>query len=171
MQKYDLSGFKVGDLAVYPSHGVGVVKGIKRYDVSGTNQNFYVLKVLDSEATIMVPVNNSSTVGLRKVIKKSLVPKVYAILKQTRDGCDCEDTQTWNRRYREYTDRIKTGCVMELATVLRDLYLLKLDKELSFGERRMLDTAKGLLITELSIVKKTKVEKVEAEFDQLMDGC
>jgi RNA polymerase-interacting CarD/CdnL/TRCF family regulator len=86
MQKYDLGGFKVGDLAVYPSHGVGVVKGIKRYDVSGTNQNFYVLKVLDSEATIMVPVNNSSTVGLRKVIKKSLVPKVYAILKQTRRG-------------------------------------------------------------------------------------
>jgi CarD family transcriptional regulator len=60
---------------------------------------------------------------------------------------------------------------MELATVLRDLYLLKLDKELSFGERRMLDTAKGLLITELSIVRKTKVEKVEAEFDQIMDGC
>jgi CarD family transcriptional regulator len=169
MPKYDLSGFKTGDLAVYPAHGVGVVESIECCEVSGENQTFYVLKVIDSEATIMVPVNNSISVGLRKIMKKSMVPKVYAILKDRTNKKDLTvDNQTWNRRYREYTDKIKTGCVMELATVLRDLYLLKHDKELSFGERRMFDTAKNLLIRELSIVKNTKAEKVEEELHRIM---
>jgi CarD family transcriptional regulator len=143
--KYDPSGFKIGDIAVYPAHGVGVVEGIECCEVSGENQTFYVLRVIGSEATIMVPINNTISVGLRKVMTKSMVPKVYAILKD-RKGKKCIDfdNQTWNRRYREYTEKIKTGCVMELAAVLRDLYLLKHDKELSFGERRMLDTAKNL---------------------------
>jgi CarD family transcriptional regulator len=169
MPNYDLSDFKKGDLAVYPAHGVGVVEGIECCEISGENQTYYVLKVLDSEATIMVPVNNSSSVGLRKVMKKSMVPKVYAVLKQRKDKKGLVlDNQTWNRRYREYTEKIKTGCVMELAAVLRDLYLLKHDKELSFGERRMLDTAKNLLVKELSIVKNTKMEKVEKELHRMM---
>ncbi len=167
--KYEVTGFKAGDLAVYPAHGVGIVESIECCEVSGENQTFYILKVFDSEATIMVPVKNATTVGLRKVMKKSMVPKVYAILKDRKGKKDCLlENQTWNRRYREYTDKIKTGCVMELATVLRDLYLLKHDKELSFGERRMLDTAKNLLVKELSIVKNKEVEKVEEELNRIM---
>ncbi len=166
---YDVSDFKTGDLAVYPAHGVGVVEGIECCEVSGENLTFYVLKVFDSEATIMVPVKSANSTGLRKVMKKSMVPKVYAILKDRKSKKDCLlDNQTWNRRYRSYTEKIKTGCVMELAAVLRDLYLLKLDKELSFGERRMLDTAKNLLVKELSIVRNIKVEKVEAELNLMM---
>lgn len=166
---YEFSGFKTGDLAVYPAHGVGVVEGIECCEVSGENQTFYVLRVFDSEATIMVPVKTASSGGLRKVMKKSMLPKVYAILKDRKSKKDCLlDTQTWNRRYRSYTEKIKTGCVMELAAVLRDLYLLKLDKELSFGERRMLDTAKNLLVKELSIVKNIKVEKIEEELNLIM---
>lgn len=169
MLKYDPNCFKVGDLAVYPSHGVGVVEGIECCEVSGQNHTFYVLKVFESEATIMVPVTNASSVGLRKVMKKSMVPKVYAILKERNDkDSNAADNQTWNRRYREYTEKIKTGCVMELAAVLRDLYLLKHDKELSFGERRMLDTAQSLLVKELSVVKNTKAEKIEEELRRMM---
>ncbi len=114
----------------------------------------------------MVPVDTASSVGLRKIVKKSQVPKVYEILMDRKDVV--LDNQTWNRRYREYTDKIKSGCVMEVARVLRDLYVLKLDKELSFGERRMLDTAKNLLVKELSIAKNIKEEKVEEELSRIM---
>ncbi|MCK5236819.1 MAG: CarD family transcriptional regulator [Deltaproteobacteria bacterium] len=158
--------FKSGDLAVYPAHGVGVIEGIERRQVSGSNLSFYVLKVMGNDATIMVPTTNAAGVGLRKIMKKSMVPKVYKILKDHK-GCDV-DNQTWNRRYREYTEKIKTGCVMEVATVLRDLYILKHGKELSFGERRMLDTARTLLVKELSVAKKIKEEKIEAELDKIM---
>ncbi len=140
--------------------------GVETREVSGLNQNFYILKILNTEATIMVPVDTASSVGLRKIVKKSQVPKVYEILMDRKDVV--LDNQTWNRRYREYTDKIKSGCVMEVARVLRDLYVLKLDKELSFGERRMLDTAKNLLVKELSIAKNIKEEKVEEELSRIM---
>ncbi len=140
--------------------------GVETREVLGLNQNFYILKILNTEATIMVPVDTASSVGLRKIVKKSQVPKVYEILMDRKDVV--LDNQTWNRRYREYTDKIKSGCVMEVARVLRDLYVLKLDKELSFGERRMLDTAKNLLVKELSIAKNIKEEKVEEELSRIM---
>ncbi|MBI5454744.1 MAG: CarD family transcriptional regulator [Deltaproteobacteria bacterium] len=158
--------FKTGELAVYPAHGVGMIMGVESRDVSGINKAFYILKILDTEATIMVPIETASTVGLRKIVKKSLVPKIYEILKDRKEVV--LDNQTWNRRYRDYTDKIKSGCVMEVAKVLRDLYLLKFDKELSFGERRMLDTAKNLLVKELSIAKNIKEEKVEEELLRIM---
>ncbi|OGP25580.1 MAG: CarD family transcriptional regulator [Deltaproteobacteria bacterium GWC2_56_8] len=158
--------FKSGELAVYPAHGVGMIMGVESRDVSGINKAFYILKILDTEATIMVPIETASNVGLRKIVKKSLVPKIYEILKDRKEVV--LDNQTWNRRYRDYTDKIKSGCVMEVAKVMRDLYLLKFDKELSFGERRMLDTAKNLLVKELSIAKNIKEEKVEEELLRIM---
>ena len=164
--KVDLS-FKTGDLAVYPAHGVGKVIGVETREVSGIGTSFYIIKVLDTDATIMVPVQNAHHVGLRKVMEKSQVPKVYEILKNHDDNT--ADTQTWNRRYREYTEKIKSGSVMELAKVLRDLYVLKFDKELSFGERKMFDTAKTLLVKELSVAKKTDEEKIEEELYQLLE--
>ncbi|MBI1910529.1 MAG: CarD family transcriptional regulator [Deltaproteobacteria bacterium] len=158
--------FKIGELAVYPAHGVGMIMGIECREVSGLNKHFYILKIMDTEATIMVPIETASSVGLRKIVKKSMVPKIYEILKDRTDVI--LDNQTWNRRYREYTDKIKSGCVMEVAKVLRDLYMLKSGKELSFGERRMLDTAKNLLVKELSIAKNIKEEKVEEELFRIM---
>jgi len=161
-----LKDFKIGDLTVYPAHGVGKIEGIEKREISGSDQKFFVIKVLETGATIMVPINNATAVGLRKVMTKSMVPKVYGILKK-RQKLQF-DSQTWNKRYREYTDKIKTGCAMEVAGVLRDLYILKADKELSFGERKMMDTAKNLLIKELSVAKNAKEEKIEAELDALM---
>ncbi|MBI5562734.1 MAG: CarD family transcriptional regulator [Deltaproteobacteria bacterium] len=160
--------FKAGELAVYPAHGVGLIVGVESREVSGQNKHFYMLRILDTEATIMVPLDSAATVGLRKIVKKSMVPKIYAILKDRTDTI--LDNQTWNRRYRDYTEKIKSGCVMEIARVLRDLYLLKFDKELSFGERRMLDTAKNLLVKEISIAKNIKEEKIEEELVRIMQG-
>lgn len=166
MPKNTVESFKVGELAVYPAHGVGTIVGVESREVSGESTHFYILKIIDTEATIMVPVDTAAVVGLRKIVKKSMVPKVYEILMDRTDSI--VDNQTWNRRYRDYTDKIKSGCVMEVAKVLRDLYLLKFDKELSFGERRMLDTAKNLLVKELSIAKNIKEEKVEEELNKIM---
>lgn len=168
MSKIICQSFKTGELAVYPAHGVGMIMGVEARDVSGINKSFYVLKILDTEATIMVPIETASTVGLRKIVKKSMVPKIYQILRDRKEVII--DNQTWNRRYRDYTDKIKSGCVMEVAKVLRDLYLLKLDKELSFGERRMLDTAKNLLVKELSIARNVREEKVEEELLRIIQS-
>ena len=166
MSKVSVESFKEGELAVYPAHGVRQIMGVECRESSGQSKSFYMLKILDTEATIMVPIDSAASVGLRKIVKRSMVPKIYAVLKDRNDTI--LDNQTWNRRYRDYTDKIKSGCVMEIARVMRDLYLLKFDKELSFGERRMLDTAKGLLVKEISIAKKSKEEKIEEELIKLM---
>ena len=144
--------FRVGDLAVYPAHGVGRIEAIETREISGQRQNFYIMKILENGMIIMIPVNNVNSVGLRDIIEEEEVAKVYEIMKK-RDIPP--DNQTWNRRYRDYMEKIKTGSVNEVAEVLRDLYLLKVDKDLSFGERKMLDTAQSLLLKELSIAKKT----------------
>ena len=149
--------FKIGDKAVYPAHGVGVIEDIKCKVISGAKRNFYVLRIIDKEMTIMIPTDNTESVGLRCIIDKKEVPKVFRILSERNLEMD---SQTWNRRYREYMEKIKSGSVFEVAEVLRDLVHLKGDKDLSFGERQMLDLAQNLLVKELSIAKNTDEEKI-----------
>ena len=154
------SDFKVGEKVVYPAHGVGVIESLQVRNVSGTQKRFYMLRIVDSEMTIMIPTENVHSVGLRRVIGKEMVNKVYRILREKKVEVD---QQTWNRRYREYTEKIKTGSVLEIAKVLRDLFVLKNDKELSFGERKMLDTARNLLVKELAIARCIAEDKIEEE--------
>ena len=156
--------FKKGDKVVYPAHGVGVVDSIQARKVADSEQKFYMITIEETGMKIMVPLAQAETVGLRKVVNSSVVDEVYDILK---DKDVTVDNQTWNRRYREYNQKIKTGSVLEIATVIRDLTVLKGDKELSFGERRMLDTAQGLLVKELSIAKSSTEKKIKAELEQL----
>jgi CarD family transcriptional regulator len=112
----------------------------------------------------MIPTNNVANVGLRDIIGQSEVPKLYSILKKRNVTID---NQTWNRRYREYMEKIKTGSVFEVAEVYRDLLILKLEKDLSFGERKMLDTARSLLVKEISIAKNVGEEQVEKDLDSI----
>jgi len=156
--------FKVGEKVVYPAHGVGVIERVEARVVSGTQKTFYMLRILDSDMTIMIPTENVEQVGLRRVIGKDMVSKVYKILRERKVEVD---QQTWNRRYREYTEKIKTGSVLEIAKVLRDLFVLKGDKELSFGERKMLDTARNLLVKELSIARSHPEEKIMDELKEI----
>jgi CarD family transcriptional regulator len=149
--------FRTGEKVVYPGHGVGLIEGIQAKSISGVQRRFYMLRILESEMTIMIPTENVATVGLRPIISKDMVSKVYRILRTKKVEVD---QQTWNRRYREYTERIKTGSVIEIAKVLRDLFVLKADKELSFGERKMLDTARNLLVKELAIASAHPEEKI-----------
>jgi CarD family transcriptional regulator len=154
------AAFKVGEKVVYPAHGVGVIESLQVRNVSGTQKKFYMLRIVDSEMTIMIPTENVQTVGLRRIIGRDMVSKVYKILRERKVEVD---QQTWNRRYREYTEKIKTGSVLEIAKVLRDLFVLKADKELSFGERKMLDTARNLLVKELAIARSFPEEKIMEE--------
>lgn len=158
------SAFSVGDRAVYPVHGVAEVVEIEDRDIGGHAQSVYILKILETGLTIMVPCANASTVGLREVIKNKEVDEVFDILRQKEVA---SDNQTWNRRHREYMEKIKTGSCFEIAEVLRDLALLRRQKELSFGERRMLDTARGLLVRELAIAKRSTEDKVTAEIEHI----
>jgi len=142
--------FIAGDMAVYPAHGVGVIESIETQTVAGTNHSFYVMKIIENDMKIMIPTSNSANVGLRAIIDKNEVEKVMVILRDR----DIEiSAQTWNRRYRDYMEKIKTGSIFEVAVVLRDLFLLSVDKELSYGERKMMDTAKNLLVKEISLAR------------------
>ena len=158
--------FKVGDLAVYPAHGVGRIESVESRQVSGKDQDFYIMKILENEMIIMIPVDKVSSVGLRDIIDVAEVAKVYDIMKK-RDIPS--DNQTWNRRYREYMEKIKTGSVYEVAEVLRDLYLLKEEKDLSFGERKLLDTAQSLLLKELSIAKETDERAIMSDINTIFE--
>ncbi|MFZ7113372.1 MAG: CarD family transcriptional regulator [Desulfatiglandales bacterium] len=156
--------FKIGDLAVYPAHGVGIIERIETQEFSGFSQDFYVMRILENDMIIMIPTQNVSNVGLREIIGQKEVPKLYSILKR-RDVAI--DNQTWNRRYREYMDKIKTGSVYEVAEVYRDLLILKVEKELSFGERKMLDTARNLLVKEISLARKVEEEEIEEDLNKI----
>ncbi len=152
--------FKIGDKAVYPAHGVAEVTGIENRDIAGKPKAFYILKLVDSGMRLMIPTDGAARAGLRTVISKKDAEKVLQILKSDEVAVDA---QPWNRRYREYMDMLKSGSPFEVAKVLRDLYRLKGDKDLSFGERRLLDTARSLLVTELALARKIKEDKVEKE--------
>ena len=159
--------FQVGEKAVYPAQGVAEVVGIDEREIAGRSQRFYVLRILDTDMKIMVPVQKADQVGLRNVVGETEIREVYDIL---RDKDIHVDKQTWNRRYRGFMEKIKTGSLYEVAEVFRDLYRLKSAKTLSFGERRMLDTAKTLIVKELSVARKTTEAKVEREIERIFQA-
>jgi CarD family transcriptional regulator len=158
--------FKVGDLAVYPAHGVGRIDAIETKVVNGEEHDFYIMKVIENAMVIMIPTWNVESVGLRDVISKKDIPKILDVMRSKQE--QPMDNQTWNRRYREYMEKIKTGSLYEVAEVYRDLSLLKLTKDLSFGERKLYDTAQNLLVKELSTAKnkneKAIIKEIEALF-------
>lgn len=158
--------FKVGDKAVYPAQGVAEVISIEEKDIAGNRLKFYVLRILDTNRKIMVPVNNAKSVGLRKPISEEEIEEIFTIL---RERTIAFDNQTWNRRYRGFMDKIKTGSVFDVAEVMRDLYRLKAEKSLSFGERRMLETARALIVKEIAVTREKSEEKIQAEIEKIFE--
>lgn len=156
--------FKVGDKAVYPAQGVAEVIRIEEKDIAGSRQKFYVLRILDTDRKILVPIANANAVGLRQVINEQEIQEIFDIL---RERTIAFDHQTWNRRYRGFMDKIKTGSIYDVAEVLRDLYRLKTDKQLSFGERRMLDTARSLIVKEIAIARTQTEDCVKSEIEAI----
>ena len=159
--------FKRGDMAVYPAHGVGVIHAIETKSFKdGKRESFYVLRILDTGVTIMIPMGNAGQVGLRRVMDSTAVRSVYKILREREVALE---PKPWNRRYRQYMEKLKSGSPFEIAEVLRNLLLLKSEKALSFGERKMLDSARSLLVKEISIAKSVSEEAVEADLRRFLN--
>ncbi len=156
--------FKVGDKAVYPAQGVGIIRDIVTKDFDGEATTFYVLKVVDKGLTIHVPIQNARTIGMRSIIAADRVEEVYRIL-GNRDVPT--DNQTWNRRYRDYQGKIQTGDPLEVAKVLRDLAILRSEKQLSFGERKMFDQARELLVQEIACARTIDEKAAREEIETL----
>jgi len=158
--------FKIGEMAVYPTQGVGKIEAIESKEFSGERHDFYVLRIVDSDMTIMVPVGNASHVGLRNLIHKDSVSSVYDLLEEKDAGSGL--VASWSRRQREYNDKIKSGDLFEVASVLRELYQIKGNKELSYGEKKVLELARKLLVKELALADGAEegevVERVESIF-------
>ncbi|WP_320041389.1 CarD family transcriptional regulator [uncultured Desulfobacter sp.] len=160
------TAFSKGDMAVYPAHGVGCIESIESQEINGDTMNFYMMKIVENGMTIMIPTSNVESVGLREVIPEKEVAQVYEVMQKK---AQASDNQTWNRRYREYMDKIKTGSIYDVAEVFRDLFQLKLEKDLSFGERKLLDTAQNLLVQELSMAKDVDEEHMIQEIENLFN--
>ncbi len=159
------TAFNVGDMAVYPAQGVTEITGIETLEISGVTNRFYVLRCLNSEEKIRVPVAKVDHVGLRSVVVPEEVERVFETLQADRLVVE---EPNWNRRYRRYVEKIKTGSLMEIAQVLRDLHLTRADKQLSYGERRVFETARELLVQEIAVARGTTEEDIAARIDTFL---
>ena len=151
---------KVGDMAVYPAHGVGVIEDVESRTVGDKKYEFLVMRILENGMKIMIPAQNVDEIGLRPLINKKEVAKVYDLFKTP---AKLPDTTNWNRRHREYMEKIKTGSPYDVATVMCELLTMRREKELSFGERKLLDTVKLLLVKEVALASGKAEGEVEAK--------
>ena len=156
--------FKIGDYAVCPGHGVAQVSDVEDREVGTENKSFYILKVIANGMTVMVPTDSEN--GIRPLVDNSEVQEVYTLLQDHEVKLD---TSTWNRRYREYMHKIKTGSLLEIADVLRELFLLKDTKQLSFGEKKMLEQCRDLLSEEISLAEGIEKHAIEGQIDSYFD--
>jgi CarD family transcriptional regulator len=166
--KSNIREFKVGELAVYPAHGVGRIEAIETRVINGETHEFYIMRIIENSMKIMIPTRNVEQVGLRDIIDRAQIPKILAVIKNK--NAAMSESQTWNRRYKEYMDKIKTGSLFDVAEVYRDLSILKNNKDLSFGERKLFDTAQILLVKELSTAKKADEKAVLKELESLFSS-
>lgn len=156
--------FKVGDMAVYPTQGVGVIEDIESREYSGHSQKFYVLRIVDSDMRIMIPVGNVGNVGMRRLIDQKHIINVFDALAEPNDT---GKIASWSRRQREYNDKLKTGDLLEVAEVLRDLYQISSEKELSYGEKKVLEQARKLLVTEVALAEGEKEDQITKRLENI----
>ena len=165
--------FSVGELVVYPAQGVGKVEAIEEQEIGGVKTQLYIVRILSNNVTLMVPIANAENVGLRPVYDKEEGEGILEFLKDRSDFTGYSG-QNWNRRYREYSEKLKSKDLKDVAYVLKELYLISKDKELSFGERRLLEQAMGLISMELSyalgVTQSEAKRKVEELFADILEA-
>jgi CarD family transcriptional regulator len=156
--------FSIGDRVVYPMHGAGTIEGIEEKEVLGKKHRYYVLRLPIGDMKVMIPVDNTEEIGLREVISSEDVDKVLSVLKE-----ECtEMSSNWNRRYRSNLEKIKSGDIFEVAGVVRNLSGREKEKGLSTGERKMLDSAREILISELILAKGWDRESTLQVLDEIL---
>jgi CarD family transcriptional regulator len=154
--------FNLGDHVVCPGHGVGQIFSMDTKELNGEIKSFYIVKIISNGMKVMIPVESKE--GLRPLIPSHEVNGVFELLK---DQNVKVDMSTWNRRHREYTLKVKTGSLIEIADVLRQLLLLKMIKKLSFGERKMLDQCKELIVKEISLSSGSSEVEISDKIDSI----
>ncbi len=154
------NGFQIGDKVVYPNHGVGVIEQISSRTIGANVEKFYLLKIKSSSLKVMVPFQNVTSVGLRRVIRNGEIQKVLDYLADVK----CDNHADWKYRFKENSDKMRTGSLLEVAGVLKSLLVLSQEKPLSFREKKMLERARYLLVSELAMAKNAD----EPEIEQLL---
>ena len=149
--------FNIGDKIVYPMHGAGIIEGIEEKEILGEKRKYYIMRMPIGDMKVMIPVDNIEEIGIREVIKNEEVSKVIDILR----GDSTKMPQNWNRRYRANMEKIKSGDIYEIAAVVRNLMLRDFEKTLSTGERKMLNNAKQMLISEIVLAGNSSEEETE----------
>lgn len=150
--------FEIGDRIVYPMHGAGTIENVELKEILGEERKYFIMKMPIGEMKVMIPIDNMVEVGVREIISKEEMEDVITILKGDRGKMP----QNWNRRFRLNMDKIKSGDIYEIAAVVRNLMLLDKEKGLSTGERKMLNDAKQMLISEMVLVCELSIEETEA---------
>src|SRR5947207_8203311 len=159
--------FEVGDKVIYPNHGLGIVERIEEKTILGTTCGFYHLRIVANETIVLVPVSNVDGVGLRRAITDEEVERLFTLLS---DG-KIDNHQNWKGRFKDNSDKMRTGSIYDMADVLKSLTFLSKSKSLSFREKRMLDRAKALIISEISEVIREKALAVEQRVDEALEKC
>src|SRR5438093_4070224 len=159
--------FQVGDKVIYPNHGLGIVERIEKKTILGTTCGFFHLRIVVSDPTVLVPVSHVDGVGLRRAISDEEVERLFGLLS---DG-KIDNHQNWKGRFKDNSDKMRTGSIYDMADVLKSLTFLSKSKSLSFREKRMLDRAKALIISEVSEVMRQKAAEVEAKVDGALYKC
>ncbi|MFM8532287.1 MAG: CarD family transcriptional regulator [Acidimicrobiia bacterium] len=160
-------GFKIGDKVIYPNHGLGVVEKVEEKTILGTTCGFFHLRILSNETTVLVPVANVDNVGLRRAITDEEVEELFRLLG---DG-KIDNHQNWKGRFKDNSDKMRTGSIYDMADVLKSLTFLAKSKSLSFREKRMLDRAKALIISEISEVMQTTAQAIEDRVNEQLEKC
>lgn len=155
--------FNIGDKVVYPMHGAGVIESIEEKEVLGERRKYYILRLPVGDMKVMIPISNCKGVGLRSVVTRDEVQKVFKILK----GQGSTMSTNWNRRYRANLDKIKSGNIYEVAEVVRNLIQRDKEKGLSSGEKKMLENARQILISELVLATEMEEEKAQSMLDKV----
>jgi len=159
--------FHIGDKVVYPNHGVGVIEQISSRTIGQTVEKFYLLKIKSSSLKVMVPFHNVATVGLRRVVKNGEIQKILDYLA---DG-ECDNNTDWKYRFKENSERMRTGSLLEVAAVLKGLLVLNQSKPLSFREKKMLERARYLLVSELAMAKNCEEPSIEELLTKSLSKC
>lgn len=154
--------FNLGDNVVCPGHGVGQILSVETKEMGEGTKSFYIIKVITNGMKVMIPTDSKE--GVRPLVGNEEILNVFKLLK---DHEVKVDNSTWNRRHREYSLKVKTGSLLEIADVLRQLLLLKVSKKLSFGERKMLDQCKELLVKEIALSSGSPETAVSTQIDSL----
>jgi len=153
--------FKVGDKVVYPMHGAGVIEAIEEKEVLGSRQRYYIMRLPIGDLKVMIPTDNVNEIGIREIIDDHMVQEVFDVLK----GDKTKMSQNWNKRYRANLEKIRSGDVLEVAEVVRNLSIRDREKGLSSGERKMLDNARQILVSELVLAKCSDQDTISEEIE------